>query len=53
VPITLLVDERADEVHLFYHSMASFRASYGSVPVHAVAGDLDARIESLLETAAW
>lgn len=51
-PITILVDERADGVHLSYDSMASFLAPYGSEPALAVAGDLDAKIESFLETAA-
>jgi hypothetical protein len=51
-PITLLIDERADGVHLSYDSMTSFLAPYGSEPALAIAGDLDAKIESLLETAA-
>jgi uncharacterized protein (DUF302 family) len=51
-PITILVDERADGVHLSYDSMASFLAPYGSQTALAVARDLDAKIEGLLETAA-
>lgn len=51
-PITILVDERADGVHLSYDSMASLIAPYGSEQALAVAGDLDVKIESLLETAA-
>jgi uncharacterized protein (DUF302 family) len=51
-PITILVDERADGVHLSYDSMASLIAPYGSQTALAVARDLDAKIESLLETAA-
>jgi hypothetical protein len=51
-PITILVDERVDGVHLSYDSMASLIAPYGSEPALAVATDLDAKIESLLETAA-
>ena len=51
-PITILVDERADGVHLSYDSTASLIAPYGSEPALAVARDLDAKIESLLETAA-
>jgi uncharacterized protein (DUF302 family) len=51
-PITILVDERADGVHLSYDSMASLLAPYGSEPALAVAGNLDAKIEALLETAA-
>lgn len=51
-PVTILVDERSDGVHLSYDSMASFIAPYGSQAALAVATDLDAKIESLLETAA-
>ena len=51
-PITILVDERADGVHLSYDCMASLIAPYGSEPALAVATDLDAKIRSLLETAA-
>ena len=51
-PITILVDERADGVHLSYDLMASLIAPYGSQSALAVAGDLDAKIEGLLETAA-
>ena len=32
-PITILVDERADGVHLSYDSMASLLAPYGNEPV--------------------
>jgi len=51
-PVTILVDERADGVHLSYDSMASLIAPYGSQAALAVARDLDAKVESLLETAA-
>jgi hypothetical protein len=51
-PITILIDERADGVHLSYDSMASLIAPYGSEPALAVARDLDAKIEALLEAAA-
>jgi len=51
-PITILVDERVDGVHLSYDSMASLIAPYGSGPALAVAAELDAKIHSLLETAA-
>jgi hypothetical protein len=46
------IDERADGVHLSYDPMASFLAPYGSQTALAVARDLDAKIEGLLETAA-
>jgi uncharacterized protein (DUF302 family) len=52
-PITILVDERADGVHLSYDSMASLIAPYGSQAALLVARDLDAKIEGLLATAAW
>ena len=51
-PVTILVDERADGVHLSYDSMASLIAPYESEPALVVARDLDAKIEALLETAA-
>ena len=51
-PITILVDERADGVHLSYDLMASLLAPYGSESALAVAEHLDAKIEALLATAA-
>jgi hypothetical protein len=51
-PITILIDERADGVHLSYDSIASLIAPYGSQTALLVARDLDAKIEALLETAA-
>ena len=51
-PVTILIDERADGVHLSYDSMASLIAPYGSQAALAVAKDLDAKVESLLEMAA-
>jgi hypothetical protein len=51
-PVTILVDERADGVHLSYDSMASLIAPYGSPAALAVARDLDTKIEALLSTAA-
>ena len=48
-PVTILVDERADGVHLSYDSTASFIAPYGSEAALLVATDLDAKVESLLE----
>lgn len=49
--VTILVDERADGVHLSYDSMASLIASYGSEEALGVARDLDAKIEALLQQA--
>ena len=51
-PVTILVDERADGVHLSYDSMASFLAPYGNQAALLVARDLDAKIEGLLAMAA-
>lgn len=51
-PVTILVDERADGVHLSYDSMARLIAPYGSQAALAVATKLDAKIEQLLERAA-
>ena len=52
-PVAILVDERADGVHRSYNSMASLIAPYGSQPALVAARNLDAKIECLLETAAW
>ncbi len=51
-PVTILVDERADGVHLSYDSMESLLAPYGSEAALAVARALDAKVVSLLDTAA-
>ena len=51
-PVTILIDERADGVHLFYNLRESLLAPYGSQAALVVARNLDAKIESLLETAA-
>ena len=51
-PVTILVDERADGVHLSYDSMESLLSPYESGQALRVARDLDTKIEGLLETAA-
>src|SRR5260370_5396332 len=51
-PVTILLDERADGVHLSYDRMASLLAPYGNAEVLAVAQDLDAKIERLFRQAA-
>jgi nitrilase len=51
-PMTILVDERPDGVHLSYDSMASIIAPYGSASALAVARDLDMKVEGLLKAAA-
>jgi len=51
-PVTLLIDERTDGVHLSYDTMASALAPYGNAEALQVARDLDAKIEKLLAEAA-
>ena len=51
-PVTVLVDERADGVHVSYDRMASLLASYGNNDALSVARDLDAKVEDLLQQAA-
>jgi uncharacterized protein (DUF302 family) len=51
-PVTVLVDERADGVHLSYDRMASFLAPYENPAALEVARDLDLKIENLLRQAA-
>lgn len=51
-PVTILIDERADGVHLSYDTMASLLAPYGSAAALQVAGELDAKIAALLEASA-
>jgi uncharacterized protein (DUF302 family) len=51
-PVTVLVDERADGVHLSYDKMASFLTTYGNSDALEVARDLDNKVESLLRKAA-
>ncbi len=51
-PVTILIDERPDGVHLSYDRMARFLAPYGSLEGLKVARDLDAKVEALLTAAA-
>ncbi|EEF57998.1 DUF302 domain-containing protein [Pedosphaera parvula] len=51
-PVTILVDERPDGVHLTYDRMASLLAPYGNADALAVARDLDSKIENLLRESA-
>jgi hypothetical protein len=50
-PVTVLIDERPDGVHLSYDRMASFLAPYGNAAALKIAQDLDAKIENLLAQA--
>ena len=51
-PVTVLVDERSDGVHLSYDKMASFLAPYGNPDALKVAQELDLKVENLLNKAA-
>jgi uncharacterized protein (DUF302 family) len=51
-PVTVLVDERADGVHLSYDRMASLLAAYGNRDTLLVAEDLDNKVETILREAA-
>src|SRR6266436_4051351 len=51
-PVTVLVDERADGVHLSYDRMASFLAPYENRDALEVARELDSKVERLLNNAA-
>jgi uncharacterized protein (DUF302 family) len=51
-PVTILVDQRPDGVHLSYDRMASFLSPYGNAEALKVARDLDANVEALLASAA-
>lgn len=51
-PVTILVDERADGVHLSYDRMASLIAGYGNAEALEVAKSLDSKVEDLLIAAA-
>jgi uncharacterized protein (DUF302 family) len=50
-PVTVLIDERPDGVHLSYDEMASFLAPYENTEALKIARDLDAKIKRLLESA--
>jgi len=47
-PVTILIDERPDGVHLSYDRMASLLAPYENAEALRVAKDLDAKVEALL-----
>jgi len=51
-PVTVLVDERAEGVHISYDRMASLLAPYGDEDALSVARDLDAKVEDVLRQAA-
>jgi uncharacterized protein (DUF302 family) len=47
-PVTVLIDERPDGVHVSYDKMESYLLPYGSTDALAVARDLDAKVTTLL-----
>jgi uncharacterized protein (DUF302 family) len=51
-PVTVLVDERSDGVHISYDRMVSLLAPYRNSDALAVARDLDKKVETLLSEAA-
>lgn len=51
-PVTILIDERPDGVHLSYDRMESLIRSYGNAEALRVARDLDTKIEQMLTAAA-
>ncbi|MET3415085.1 MULTISPECIES: DUF302 domain-containing protein [Methylobacterium] len=51
-PVTILIDERPDGVHLSYDRMESYLLPYGNTEALAVARDLDAKITALLRDCA-
>ncbi len=51
-PVTVLIDERADGVHVSYDKMESYLLHYGSSEALAVAQNLDAKVTTLLRECA-
>ena len=51
-PVTVLVDERQDGVHLSYDRISSLLASYGNPDALCVPQALDKKVEDLLKQAA-
>jgi uncharacterized protein (DUF302 family) len=52
-PVTVLVDEREDGVHLSYDKMVGLLAPYGNQDAVKVAQDLDHKVEKLLKEATF
>lgn len=52
VPVTVLVDERPDGVHISYDRMSSLLAPYQNAEALTVAQALDTKVENLITTAA-
>jgi uncharacterized protein (DUF302 family) len=50
-PVTVLIDQRPEGVHLSYDEMASVLAPYGNAEALKIARDLDAKVKRLLKSA--
>jgi uncharacterized protein (DUF302 family) len=51
-PVTVLIDERPDGVHISYDKMESYLLRYANAEALAVAQDLDAKVTTLLRECA-
>jgi uncharacterized protein (DUF302 family) len=51
-PVTVLIDERPDGVHISYDKMESYLLHYGNSEALAVARNLDAKVTALLRECA-
>lgn len=51
-PVTILIEERPDDVRISYDRMASYLAPYGNSDALKVARELDAKVERILTVAA-
>jgi hypothetical protein len=51
-PVTILIEERPDNVRISYDRMASYLAPYGNNDALKVARELDAKVEKILTEAA-
>src|SRR5262249_41175780 len=50
-PVTLLVDERSDGVHISYDLMESLLAPSSNAEALAIARDLDAKVQTIIDQA--
>ncbi|SDE96192.1 DUF302 domain-containing protein [Terriglobus roseus] len=50
-PVAILIDERADGIHISYDTMVSHLAPYGNSEALRVATDLDIKIETIMAAA--
>lgn len=51
-PVTILIDERPDGVHVTYDTMESYLTSYGNEATLEVAREFDRQVLKVLEEAA-